>query len=120
MDRILVAYDRPIRRDNPIVAFAGATVARLTRDGIAVLVIVTPMPWERALEAGHYDPDRVGGRIAVLREAVESNGGRLLDLHRALGRDQFRDVDCHFTAPGSAEMTRLVGPVVREMLGAAR
>jgi hypothetical protein len=117
-EKVLVAFDRPIPPSNPIVQFLGATVSRLIEGGAAVLVVVTPMPWERQLEAKHYDEERVGGRVAMLRDVVESRGGHLVDLHRALTKQYFRDADCHFNADGAAEMARLLGPEVRRLVTA--
>lgn len=118
-DQKVADFDRPIGPGNPLVRFAGATVARLVESGSAVLVVVTPVPWERGLETHHYEEGRFAARIAVLRDAVEANGGQLLDLHRAIARNEFRDADCHFTAAGANTMARLVDPEVRRLLGRA-
>lgn len=118
MDRLLAQYDRPITPVSPLVQFAGATVGRLVREGIPVLVIVTPFAWEGAAPK-HYEEARFRARVAVLRSAVEANGGELVDFHRALGRDAFRDRDCHFTRAGAATMANLVAPEIRKRLAAA-
>jgi hypothetical protein len=115
-ERLLVAFDRPLGPSNPLLRFTAATVSRLTEAGITVLVVVTPVPWERGLEAHHYDEERFAARIALMRDAVESSGGRLLDLHRGLTKEYFRDTDCHFNAAGAAEMAKLVTPEVRRIL----
>jgi len=116
MDRILQAYDRPLGPGNPLLDFMRATVSKLSGDGITVLVLVTPMPWERATEAKYYEPERYARRIALLRGVVEESGGHFLDLHHALAKNLFRDGDCHFTADGAAEMARLLGPEVQRLL----
>ncbi len=115
-DRILMAFDRPITPSNALVRFTGATVARLAASGSTVLVLVTPIPWERGMEANHYDPSRALARIATLRDAVESNGGRLLDLRHALTKPGFRDVDCHMSTSGAADVAKLVAPEVFRVL----
>jgi len=114
-ERIQQKFDGPITRHMPMVRFAAATVERLTRDGIAVLVIVAPYPWELAVPA-HYDEARFARRIALLRQVVEENGGQLLDLHRALAKRYFRDTDCHLTVDGAAETAKLVAPELGRML----
>ena len=108
-------FDRPITSGSPLVRFAGATVARLARENIMVLVVVTPFAWERYVPT-HYEPGRFATRIAMLRRVVEQNGGQLLDLHRALTKQYFRDPDCHFTTEGAAEMARLLTPEIRQLL----
>jgi len=114
-DRIQAEFDRPFGRDSPVVRYVGATVSRLAREGITVLVVVTPFPWELAVPK-HYDEGRFRARIGMLRSVVEERGGRLVDLHRALPKQFFRDTDCHFTAAGAAEMAKLVTPEVRRLL----
>jgi hypothetical protein len=114
-DRLLADYDRPFDRSSPLVRFGAATVARLANEGIAVLVLVPPFAWELGVPK-HYDADRFQRRIAMLRAVVEESGGRLVDLHRALPRDAFRDGDCHLTAAGARTMAALVAPEVRRAL----
>jgi hypothetical protein len=110
-------YARPFGRSAPLLAYADATVARLRRAGIRVLVVVTPMPWE--LPGTHYDAEHVRARIALLRDVVERHGARLVDLHHALDASAFRDQDCHFTADGAARMARLVAPELGRELASA-
>ncbi len=115
-ERLLVAFDRPLGPSNPLLRFTAATVSRLVDAGATVLVVVTPMPWERSLETHHYEEGRFASRIALLRDVVESSGGRLVDLHRGLTKQFFRDTDCHFTADGAAEVAKLLTPEVRRIL----
>jgi hypothetical protein len=115
INRIHAGFDNPIARDSPMVQFAGATVSRLARDGITVLVVVTPFSWETA-GPKYYDQARFAARIEILREVVEENGGYLIDLHHALAARYFRDKDCHFTADGAAEMAKLLTPEIRRLL----
>jgi hypothetical protein len=110
-------YARPFGRSAPLLAYADATVARLRRAGIRVLVVVTPMPWD--LPGTHYDAEHVLARIALLRDVVERHGARLVDLHHALDASAFRDQDCHFTADGAARMAGLVAPEVGRLLAQA-
>jgi len=117
MDRLHAEFDGPLVRESPLVQFAGATVSRLARDGISVLVVVTPFSWETA-GPKYYDPARFAARIEILREVVEGNGGYLIDLHHALAARYFRDKDCHFTTDGAAEMANLLAPEVHRLLRA--
>jgi hypothetical protein len=117
-DRLLRAFDRPLGRANPLMDFASATIRKLTDAGATVLVIVTPVPWERGVAASYFDDARFDGRIAMLRDVVETSGGRLIDLHRALATKYFRDLDCHFTAEGAAEMAKLIGPDIQRIVTA--
>ncbi len=115
MERIRGGFDGPIARESPLVEFAGATVSRLARDGITVLVVVTPFSWE-AVGPKYYDPARFAARIEILRAVVEENGGYLIDLHHALGAKSFRDKDCHFTVDGATEMADLLTPEIHRLL----
>jgi hypothetical protein len=117
-DDRLAAYDRPLAESSPLLDYVRASVGRLVRDGIAVLVIVTPMPWERAATVGRYAPARAASRIDVLRDAVEAAGGRLVDLHRTLLAAEFRDADCHLTPEGAARVAALLAPDVERILAA--
>jgi hypothetical protein len=110
--RTVAAFDRPLGPRQPLVRFAGATVARLVRAGASVLVLVTPIPWETAASVGHYEQQRFEARIQTLREVVVANGGRLVDLHRVITHEGFRDFDCHLTADGAAEVAKRIGPYV--------
>lgn len=112
----LAAYDRPLGDDSPLLGYVRASVARLVRDGIAVVVVVTPMPWERAATFGLYELGRVAPRIDVLRGAVEQAGGRLIDLHRSLVTSEFRDSDCHLTRAGADHVAGLLAPEIERIL----
>lgn len=111
-------YARPFDRRSPLLAYADATLDRLTGAGIRVLVVVTPMPW--TLPGTHYDPVRTRAKIDLLRATAARHGARLLDLHNALPAEAFRDQDCHFTVDGAAAMARFVAPQVDWMLADAR
>jgi hypothetical protein len=97
-------YARVLTAQQPLVRFATAAVEVATRHGARVLVVVTPIPIEVAREAGVYDEQRIGANVAVLREAVASGGGRLVDLHGLLEPGGFRDRGGHFTRTGSERM----------------
>ena len=116
MRNMLVDYDQAIAEGHPLVEFAAAGVFAATRRGTRVLVIVPPIPVHMLRPRGLYDPGVVAGRIDVLRTAVESNGGHLLDLHDALGPTQFRDASGHFNDDGVERMIELVWPHVRTLL----
>jgi hypothetical protein len=109
-------YDVSIGPRHPLVRFAGAAVRMGVRRGARVLVIVTPVPYTRL--AGYDDANRARftDRVAVIREAVERNGGTVLDLHEALPGDELRDMGGHFNAKGARHMEALVWPVLASML----
>jgi len=118
--RMHAAFDAPLERGNPLLPFGEAAIRKLTAAGAAVLVVVSPVPWEMLAEVQRYEPGRYARRIDVLREMTERAGGRLLDLHRALARDQFRDGDGHFTAAGAERVATLVAPALVPAVSATR
>lgn len=110
-------YVRPIGRRAPVVRMLEASVDLAHRHGAKVMVIVSPIPWERLTEAGLYDPVAYGREIAILREATEGAGGELLDLHRSLAKDEFRDKFGHYTEAGARHLSRIVEPHVLRAIG---
>ena len=104
------AWDAPLGPDNPLLRFGAAAVRKLADAGIRVLVVVAPVPWERLAAANHFDAVRYAIKVDVLRTMVVKAGGELVDLHRALARDAFRDTGGHFTPAGAAQVAGLVAP----------
>lgn len=97
----------------------GATVELMRRNGMRTIVLVTPTPLHLLKREGLFDPERDAARMALLREIVESRGGRFLDLHDALKAKQFSDVNGHFTADGDIAMAaRTAPPILREVVAA--
>jgi hypothetical protein len=117
VERTSRAYDEPLSSTHPLVRFAGATVRMATDRGVRTLVVVSPIPWEWLEKLGRYDRARYERRIDALRATVEANGGRLIDLHRALGDKEFRDFSGHFNAAGAVHMGLLVMPAIWDALG---
>ena len=64
----------------------------------------------------HYGEARYAERIARIGRAVDANGGALLDLHRALPQDAFRDLTDHYTAAGTDRMATLVWAALGPLL----
>jgi hypothetical protein len=110
------AYDQPITPRQPIVQFMAASVSEISAAGARALVVVTPIPYTWLAKVRHCDPRVFAVRIAVLRRAVEAEGGTLLDLHDALEPSFFHDRAGRFTAAGQDQMARLVGSVVSRLL----
>jgi len=108
----LGAYVRPVGADDPVVRMIGATVARATRHGARVVVVITPMPVEALRSNGLYDAAADAERVAAVRRATEAAGGTLLDFHLALPADQFSDLGSHFKEKGEETMLQLTGPAV--------
>jgi hypothetical protein len=106
------AYDIPLSRGHPYVRMLGETVRMAARRGVRVLVVGSPIPWEAIKQQRGYDPAVYAARFAVLRDAVERNGGTFLDYHEALTSAGFRDNGGHYNEAGAAALAeRLDGPV---------
>ena len=110
-------YDLPIFEGHPAVRALAATVERAVRGGARTLVLVSPIPVERLREAGLYDPEVFDRRVRVIRDAVEEQGGELLDLHAILSASDFSDEFGHMTESGARKMVRVLDPWLREALG---
>jgi len=114
------AYTAPVTPGHPLLPFLGEAVRMATARGVRTLVVVTPIPWEWLNTRHRYDPAAVERSVGVLRRAVESNGGTLLDLHQALTTAELPDVGGHFNPAGREKMAALVWPAIARLLGVAR
>lgn len=103
-------YDVALERDDPTVEMMESTIAIAREAGAEVLVIASPIPYEKLEENGLYR----GESIELIREVVEESGGRFLDAHRALTSDLYRDDAGHYTAEGAARLADLVAPAVQD------
>ena len=110
--RTLEQYARPISPRAPVVRMLEASVDLARRHGARVLVIVSPIPYERMAAADLYEPEAYDRKIAILRHATRRAGGQLLDLHRTLAEDEFRDFFGHYTEAGAQHLARIVEPHV--------
>jgi hypothetical protein len=115
-DVIFRQYDGAVWPREASVRLLGAAVALAARNRVRVLVVVTPIPRERLAAAGWYDPERYAQRIAVLRDVVTTNGGRLLDVHDLLPTSGFKDNGGHMTPDGFAAVAARVEPALLELL----
>lgn len=113
--------DVPIGPDHPMVRMMAATVRLARRDGVRVVVVGTPIPFERMTGIVGYDPDLYRVRFALLGDAVEQAGGVFVDLHEALPAAMFEDAVGHFTPDGAALLAERLRPIVaREVEAASR
>lgn len=111
-DEYLSLYDVELTRDEPTVEMMVAALEMARERGVEVLVIASPIPYEKLEALGVYRPES----IDLLRQIVEENGGRFLDAHRALTSDLYRDDAGHYTAEGASRLAGSVAPAVGEML----
>jgi hypothetical protein len=113
---VLSHYDVPVSPRLPIVRMVGATVDMAVRHGVPAVVIGSPIPVEALREQVGYDAAVYARRFAVLRQVVEAAGGTFLDLHEALGADEFADTGGHYNERGVRRLGALVEPVVLSTL----
>jgi hypothetical protein len=104
---------------NPQLRVLAAAVRMATRRGRRVLVIGAPIPTGLLAKFRGHDPDVWPPRFAVLRAAVEEAGGVFVDLHDALGSEEFADFGGHYNEEGAARVAELVGPRIEEALRSA-
>ena len=112
----LRTYDVPIGESSPAVQMLGAAVRMSSAHKVPVLVVVTPIPWQSLERNGLYRRETVAARVAAIRNVVQANGGVLLDLHRFVGEDGFRDQSGHFNRTGSARMVEAVTPALIDLV----
>ena len=109
---MLSNYAEPISPE--VIRMLAAAVDMSVRGGARTVVVVTPIPVDELRKIGRYGAQPK--RIEAIRTAVESAGGRMVDLHDAISASGFRDNGGHFTEEGSARVAELLEPVVREEL----
>jgi len=114
----LPGYDRKLRPSEPMVRMLEAAVDLGVGRGARVLVIVSPIPHESLLAENWYDPDAYDRRVDGLRRVVEGAGGDLLDLHRELPAEAFRDLLGHFNESGIDLMRDRIAPKIEAQLRA--
>lgn len=90
--RFTYHYMEPIPPDHPLFRDLAATVRELRSQGIAVVAYITPV---NVVEGSHYAGPRLGERVAANARLVagflERLGVPTLDLHDAVGPDDFID-----------------------------
>jgi hypothetical protein len=92
--------------DHPALRLLETTIALFTRLGIATLVYIVPVNVEH-LETLGIDTTAFGPAITTVDTRVRAAGGLLVDLHRLLPDDSFRDAT-HFDVPGEKNGVGLV------------
>jgi hypothetical protein len=113
-------WDVPVTRQFPSVRMMEATVRLARAAGVRVIVVGSPIPFERVGESAiGYDPAVYAERFTILADAVRDAGGIFVDLHEALPRGMFRDAVGHFTADGAKVLADRLRPVVVRELHAA-
>lgn len=113
-------YSRRARAGAPSLRMLQAAIQLATEHGVSVLVVLTPIPIDRLLALGAYDPSEFATQLDVLRDATEAAGGQFLDLHNAIPEDEFRDLSGHFNEAGIEHMADLLEPVLQEMVAVTR
>lgn len=111
----IAAYDRPIGGRTACVRMLAASTRLAVESGAAAVIVVPPIPFEVLAKRGLYG-SRFLERIAILRREVEAAGGTLIDLHRLLSADEFRDVLGHYSDRGSDRLARHLEPIVKAHL----
>lgn len=107
----------PSRREAaPAIRLFGENARRARERGISFLAIVGPAPVHAMPADRVHHPERLLPLVQSIRETVEGNGGVVLDLHDALGADDFRDLGGHLAPTGTNRMVELVVPVIRRIL----
>lgn len=109
-------YGLPIFEGHPAVEALAATVEQAVRRGARTLVLVSPIPVERLKQADLYDADTFAKRVDVIRQAVESEGGELLDVHAILRGHDFSDEFGHMTESGTRKVVLVLDPWLRNAL----
>ena len=108
----LRSYALDLDREHPVVRMMGATVDMARRRGAEVLVVASPIPYEKLEARGWYQPQT----IDVLRRVVEENGGHFFDGHRVLQKRHYRDESGHYTTEGAEILAEALEPTMREVL----
>lgn len=112
-------YGERLYPGHPALAMIGASVEQARRRGARVLVLVSPAPVQRLIEAGVYREAALDDRVARVCEVTVKNGGECLDLHDALAAEDFSDDLGHFSASGVERVAARLEPWLRSALGAA-
>lgn len=110
-------YGMPIYEGHPAVQALAATVEQAVRSGARTLVLVSPIPVDRLKAAGLYDEQIFADRVQVIQNAVEEQGGELLDLHAIQSPEDFTDEFGHMSESGNRKMALVIDPWLREALG---
>ncbi len=97
-------YDTSIYPHHPMLRVLEAILSRARQRDVSVLVLVSPVPVQRLQARGLYARQRYERRIDRLRVAAETHGAHLLDLHRAIAADGFRDELGHLTGTGARQV----------------
>ncbi|HEX4340232.1 MAG TPA: hypothetical protein VH062_30195 [Polyangiaceae bacterium] len=102
-----------IGEGHPRLVVLGAMIRDFEKQGIPVLVWVSPINVEHLKKLG-LPTDGIGRSMQTIRKVVEGNGARLVDLHRLLPDDAFVDSGDHYTREGYPNGAEVVGRALGE------
>jgi hypothetical protein len=108
---------RPFHAGHPSLEMVRGSVRMAERQGVEVLVVVSPVNVAAVEEAVGFDGERFREVVGVLREGVEAEGGDLIDMHDGLEPEQFIDDLGHYYASGAYRIAIPVEAWTRDMLG---
>jgi len=114
---LVEAYGPSLDWRHPVVRAMEAAVSLAARYGTRVIVLAIPIPYDLLEPLPAYSPKAEAARFQILEEAVQRSGGLFLDIHRALPRDEFRDISGHYQDAGSRRIAQLVLPILERELG---
>jgi hypothetical protein len=107
---------------DPVLRVLGATLARLRRDGIRVLVYVVPFDVANVDALDLLDRDGLSRTLSAIRTTVAAAGGTFADLHDRLPAEAFRDAPGHLAwedVDGPSQLADALAPQVHELLADA-
>jgi len=105
-----------LRPGHPMLRILAETVRLFRAQGSAVLVCVMPINVEQAVAIGAVEDAGIRSSIDVIRYAVVSAGGDLVDLHATFPDAAFRDAAGHLRDDDDFDAAGRVAEVVEVMV----
>ncbi len=109
--------------DHPVLQVLDATIARLRRDGIPVLVYVEPIEVDYLAQLGLVKGPGLSESLGRIEAVVRGRGATFVDLHALLPPEAFRDAPGHLAYDGAldgpAALADALAPRVRDALADA-
>ena len=111
--------------DDLVLQMLSRTLDLFRRSGIPVIVYLSPMNIENLAAVGLSNEEEMARSVGLVREVVESNGARFLDLHALFPDAYFRDAQGHLVHDAGIDanvelIRRLAGPVIAELKRSGR
>ena len=97
-----------IGENHPRLVVLGAMLSDFRKQGIPVLVWVSPINVEHLRTLG-LPTDGIDRSMVTIGKLVEQSGARFLDLHELLPDEAFVDAGDHYTRDGAPNGSRVVG-----------